>query len=127
MKACPKCQTKNQDSSQFCKKCGVKLTGSTFEDKKEKVLGEKKGKPPWVMVSLAVIAIALGGIAYWLIQWRFRSKFQGLLSTKGERKSGLYRANDRHDRCFSESGEWKDLHPCRNGFGKEDGALRIRR
>jgi len=68
MKACPKCQTKNQDSSQFCKKCGVTLTGSTFEDKKEKVLGEKKGKPPWVMVSLAVIAIALGGFAYWLIR-----------------------------------------------------------
>ena len=67
MKACSKCQTKNQDSSEFCKKCGVKLSGSTFEDKKEKVLGEKKGKPPWVMVSLAVIAIALGGIAYWLI------------------------------------------------------------
>ena len=67
MKACPKCQTKNEDSSQFCKKCGGKLSSSTFEDKKEKVLGEKKGKPPWVMVSLAVIAIALGGIAYWLI------------------------------------------------------------
>jgi uncharacterized membrane protein len=68
MKACSKCQTKNQDSSEFCKKCGVKLSGSTFEDKKEKVLGEKKGKSPWVMVSLVVIAIALGGIAYWLIR-----------------------------------------------------------
>ena len=44
MKACPKCQTKNQDSSQFCKKCGVKLSGSSFQDKKEKVLGEKKGE-----------------------------------------------------------------------------------
>jgi len=37
---------KNQDSSQFCKKCGAKLAGSAFEDKKEKVLGEKKGKSP---------------------------------------------------------------------------------
>jgi uncharacterized protein len=68
MKACSKCQTKNQGSSEFCRKCGVKLSGSTFEDKKEKVLCEKKGKPPWVMVSLVAIAIALGGIAYWLIR-----------------------------------------------------------
>ena len=67
MKACPKCHTKNEDSSQFCKKCGFNFKSSTFEDKREKVLGEKKRKNPWVMVSLAVIAIALGGIAYWLI------------------------------------------------------------
>jgi uncharacterized protein len=68
MNACPKCQTKNQGSSQFCKKCGAKLAGSAFEDKKEKVLGEKKGKPSWVMISLTVIAIAVGGIAYWLVR-----------------------------------------------------------
>ena len=67
MKTCLKCQTRNEDSSQFCKKCGGKLSSSAFEDKKEKVLGEKKRKPPWVMLSLAVIAIALGGISYWLI------------------------------------------------------------
>lgn len=68
MKACPKCQTKNEDSSQFCKKCGVKISGSSFQDKKEKVLGEKKSKSPRVMVSMIIIAIALGGFAYWLIQ-----------------------------------------------------------
>ena len=69
MKACPKCQTKNQDSSQFCKKCGVKLSDSTFQDKKEKVLGEKKGKLSWGVVSLAVAAVVvLAGFAYWLIQ-----------------------------------------------------------
>jgi len=68
MKACPKCQTKNEDSIQFCKKCGGKLSSSTFEDKKEKVLGEKKRKFSWVMASMVVVAIALGGIAYWLIQ-----------------------------------------------------------
>ena len=69
MKACPKCQTKNQDSSQFCKKCGVKLSDSTFQDKKEKVLGEKKGKLSWGVISLAVAAIVvLAGFAYWLIQ-----------------------------------------------------------
>ena len=43
------------------------IISSTFEDKREKVLGKKKRKPPWVMLSLAVIAIALGGISYWLI------------------------------------------------------------
>ena len=59
MKACPKCQTKNQDSSQFCKKCGVKLSDSTFQDKKEKVLGEKKGKLSWGVISLAVAAIVV--------------------------------------------------------------------
>ena len=42
MKACPKCQTKNQDSNNFCKKCGFQLSDSSFQDKKEKVLGEKK-------------------------------------------------------------------------------------
>ncbi len=68
MKACPKCQANNQDSSHFCKKCGFQLSNSSFQDKKEKVLGEKKGKPYWVPISLAVIAIALAGIGYWIIQ-----------------------------------------------------------
>ena len=44
MKACPKCQTKNQDSNNFCKKCGFQLSGSSFQDKKEKVLGERRRK-----------------------------------------------------------------------------------
>jgi len=68
MKTCPKCQTKNQESSNFCKKCGSKITGCTFQDKKETVLGEKKGKSPRMLVSLVIIALALGGFAYWLIQ-----------------------------------------------------------
>ncbi len=67
MKPCPKCQTKNQDSNNFCKKCGSKLSGSSFEDKKEKVLGEKKRKPYWVLISLAVLAILLAGASYWII------------------------------------------------------------
>jgi uncharacterized membrane protein len=68
MRSCPKCQTENQDSSLFCKKCGRKFSGSTFEDKKEKVLGEKKGKFPWMPVSLVILAVALGGIVFWVIQ-----------------------------------------------------------
>ncbi len=67
MKACPKCQTKNQDSNNFCKKCGFQLQSSSFQDKKEKVLGEKKGKPYWVPISLAVIAVILAAVGYWLV------------------------------------------------------------
>jgi len=68
MKPCPKCHTKNQDSSRFCKKCGFQLSNSSFQDKKEKVLGEKKRKPYWVPVSLVIIAIVLAGIGYRVIQ-----------------------------------------------------------
>jgi uncharacterized Zn ribbon protein len=68
MKACPKCQTKNQDSNNFCKKCGYQLSGASFQDKKEKVLGEKKRKPYWVPVTLVIIAVALAGIGYWVIE-----------------------------------------------------------
>ena len=42
------------------------MTGSSFKDKKEKVLGEKK-KSPWFFISLIVIAVVLGGVAFWII------------------------------------------------------------
>ena len=64
---CPKCQAKNQESSHFCKKCGLKLSGSTFQNKKEQVIGEKK-KSYWISISLAVLAIALAGTGYWIIE-----------------------------------------------------------
>lgn len=67
MKLCPKCQTKNQESTNFCKKCGSKISASDFQGKKEKVLGEKKNQS-WVKVALVTAVIALGGIAYWIIQ-----------------------------------------------------------
>ena len=67
MKRCPKCQTKNDDSSNFCKKCGSELSASSFQDKREKVFGEQKKKFPWMLVSLILVACVLGGIAYWLI------------------------------------------------------------
>jgi len=68
MRTCPKCQTKNQDSSIFCKKCGFQLSGSSLQDKKEKVLGEKKRKHLWIPISLAVVAAALVVAGYWVIQ-----------------------------------------------------------
>lgn len=68
MRACPKCQTKNQDSNNFCKKCGFQLSGSSFQDKKDKVLGERKRKAYWVPISLAVVAVVLAGVGYWLIK-----------------------------------------------------------
>src|SRR4030043_1084043 len=43
-------------------------SGSSFQEKREKVLGEKKRRPSWSIVLLIVVVIALGGIAYWLIQ-----------------------------------------------------------
>ena len=61
MKACPKCQAKNQDSNNFCKKCGFQLSGSSFQDKKEKVLGDKRRKLYWVPISLAVFAALFSG------------------------------------------------------------------
>jgi hypothetical protein len=67
MKRCPKCQTKNDDSSNFCKKCGSDLSASSLQDKREKVLGEQKKKFPWMLVSLILVVFVLGGIAYWLI------------------------------------------------------------
>ena len=67
MKVCPECRTKNDDVNNFCKKCGFLLSGSSFKDKREKVLGEKK-KSPWMFISLIIIAFVLGGIAYWIIQ-----------------------------------------------------------
>jgi len=69
MKVCPKCQTKNQDSSQFCKECSVNLSGFTFQDKKEKVLGEKRGNPSWRLIFVAAFGVVvLAGLAYWFIQ-----------------------------------------------------------
>lgn len=68
MKACTKCQTKNQDLSRFCKNCGFQLSDSSFQGKKDKVLGKKERKPYWIPISLGIIAILLTGIGYWIIQ-----------------------------------------------------------
>ena len=73
MKACPKCQVKNQDSDNFCKKCGFQLSGSSSQDKKEKVLGDKRRKLYWAPISLAVFAALLAGIGYWIIDGNTRT------------------------------------------------------
>ena len=64
MKSCAKCQTKNEDSSNFCKQCGSELSSPSFQDKREKVLGEQKKNFPWMPLSLIIFALILGGIAY---------------------------------------------------------------
>ena len=81
MKRCPSCQTENDDSSNFCKKCGSELASSSFQDKREKVLGEQKKKFPWMLVSLVLVVFALGGIAYWLM-WGGTSSQSNLPSQK---------------------------------------------
>jgi hypothetical protein len=81
MKKCPKCQTKNDDSSNFCKKCGSELASSSFQDKREKVLGEQKKKFPWMPVSLIIFALILGGIGYWFI-WGVSSTPSNIPSQK---------------------------------------------
>ena len=67
MKVCPQCQTKNDDASNSCKKCGFLIAGSSFKDKREKVLGEKK-KSPWFFISLILVVVVLGGVTLWIIQ-----------------------------------------------------------
>ncbi|MEW5901519.1 MAG: Fe-S-containing protein [Acidobacteriota bacterium] len=67
MTTCPKCQTKNLNSSRFCKKCGSELSGSSLRSKKKKVLGEKRKSFRSPMLWMAVV-IALGGFGYWLIR-----------------------------------------------------------
>jgi uncharacterized membrane protein len=43
------------------------MPGSSFKEKREKVLGEQK-KFPWVLISLIVGALVIGGVAFWIIQ-----------------------------------------------------------
>lgn len=68
MKTCSKCRAENEESNRFCKKCGLDLSDSSFQHKKEKVLGTKRGGPSWSIILLVVVVIGLGGIAYWVVQ-----------------------------------------------------------
>jgi uncharacterized membrane protein YvbJ len=67
MKVCPDCRTKNDDLTNFCKKCGLLLTGPAFKEKREKVVGERK-KLGRGLIFFVVIVIILGGVAFWIIQ-----------------------------------------------------------
>jgi len=69
MKACPKCQMKNDDSSPFCKRCGSPLAVSSFQDKREKVLGEEQKKRSWGWIAVVGgVIVTTVTIAYWLLQ-----------------------------------------------------------
>ncbi len=82
MKACPTCRAENEESNRFCKKCGIELSNSSFQDKKAKILGGKKGKPSWMIVLFVTIAIGLGGMAYWLVQGDSDANPKGSSQTK---------------------------------------------
>ena len=43
------------------------MVGSSFKDKREKVLDEKK-KSPRIFISLIIIALVLGGVTFWMMQ-----------------------------------------------------------
>lgn len=43
------------------------ITNSSFQDKKDKVLGVKKQKRSWTILPLGLAVIVLIGVAYWLI------------------------------------------------------------
>jgi len=64
MKVCPECKAKNEETSNFCKKCGFHMVDSAFKDKRERVLDEKK-RFPRILLALILIALLLGGITFW--------------------------------------------------------------
>jgi hypothetical protein len=66
MKICPECQTKNEETSNVCKKCGFSMADSAFKDKRERVLDEKK-KFPRILLTLILIVLLLGGITFWMM------------------------------------------------------------
>jgi len=72
MKICPKCQTKNQDESNFCKKCGFKLLNHGFDDKREKVLGGRK-KSFIIPIFLTILVISVIGIGYWILSTKSKT------------------------------------------------------
>jgi uncharacterized membrane protein YvbJ len=66
MKVCPECQAKNEETSNFCKKCGFHMVDSAFKDKRERVLDEKK-RFPRILLALIIIALLLGGVTFWIM------------------------------------------------------------
>jgi len=82
METCPKCRVENEESNRFCKKCGAELSDSSFQDKKAKVLGRKKGRPSWAIILFVTIVIGLGGMAYWIVQGNSGSNPKGTSQPK---------------------------------------------
>ncbi len=81
MKVCPECRTKNDDVNHFCKKCGLLLTGASFEEKKEKAVGRQK-RFPWVFLSLLLVGLVLGGVAFWVIRGKVTAHPKIAVQTK---------------------------------------------
>lgn len=69
-RTCPKCQTKNQNSSRFCKQCGSSLAASSLKDKRARVLAGKEKKSFRVSIPFALMFMFVGVFGYWL----FKSK-----------------------------------------------------
>lgn len=65
---CPKCKTKNQRSSRFCKKCGSSISVSSLKDKKARVLAGKKQKSLKRTIFMVVIAMSLTWIGSWILK-----------------------------------------------------------
>jgi len=52
MKACPECQTKNQESGRFCSKPGSEFARASY----------------CALISVVAVAVVLGGVAFWPLQ-----------------------------------------------------------
>ncbi len=81
MKVCPECRTKNDDLNHFCKKCGFLLTRASFKEGKEKVFGRQK-RFPWVLLSLLLVGLVLGGVAFWIIRGKLTTHSKTAVHTK---------------------------------------------
>ena len=76
------------------------------------------------MVSLAVIAIALGGIAYWLIHGDSEANSKISSQPKVSEK-WIMQVKRSQDRYLSKSRKWKNVYSARRSQREEDSSFRI--
>ncbi len=55
---------------------------SSFQEKREKVLGGRKKKPSGMLLVLSLVGVVLIGVAYWLIVWKTGADSKGLSNVK---------------------------------------------
>lgn len=61
---CPKCDSENNDSAKFCKKCGAPLNNSISHEKMINSMNEKSvnnNTTKYIIVALVIVAIVLAG------------------------------------------------------------------